>query len=77
MPDGEVVSYFGFCGRDERHDQKQLGKERIHLAYASGHSPSLREVLAGTEVENYGEMQLPWLMFCLLRAGIKGVPYLT
>lgn len=51
LADWEVVSYFGFCGPDKGHDQKQLGEERIHLAYASGHSPSLREVSAGSEAE--------------------------
>lgn len=33
-------------------------EERIHLVYTLGRSPSLREVLAGTEAENKGEMHL-------------------
>lgn len=58
LPAGRWCPTLVSSGCDKHHDRKLLGKERIHLAYASGHSPSPREVLAGTETENYGEMRL-------------------
>lgn len=33
----------------KHYDQKQLQEERIHLAYTSSHSPSVKKVKTGTQ----------------------------
>lgn len=52
LDDWKMVAYFIFCCCNEHHNQKQLGAERIYVVYTLGQSPSLKEVMAGTETEN-------------------------
>jgi hypothetical protein len=82
LADWEVVSYFGFCSCDKHHDQKNnlerkgfiwlMLRVTVHLRGKSWQKLKLKTM------EKCGLLaHLPWFMFCLLSAGIKGVPHHT